>query len=69
VLRAQNSIAEVWYTRDAHSYFIGSLYKFCSVMSSSDHFALVRHRAVELETSSSNSQSIQLSMIGWVTGR
>ena len=31
-------------------------------MSSSDHFALVRHREVELETSSSNSQSIQLSM-------
>ena len=34
-------------------------------MSSSNHFAFVRHREVELETSSSNSQSIQLSMIGW----
>jgi hypothetical protein len=49
VTRAQNSIAEVWYTRDAHSYFFGSLYKFCSVMSSSDHAAVVRHRAVELD--------------------
>jgi hypothetical protein len=43
--RAQNSIAEVWYTRDAHSYFVGFLYKLCSVMSSSDHFAFERSLA------------------------
>jgi ribosomal protein L18E len=34
-------------------------------MSSSDHVVVVRHLAVELETPSSESQSIQLSEIRW----
>ena len=50
--RAQNSIAEVWYTRDAHSYFVGFLYKLCSVISLSDDVAAVRHHEVELDASS-----------------
>jgi hypothetical protein len=64
VTRAQNSIAEAWYTRDVHSYFLAFLYKFCSVMSLSNHFTAVPHRKVVLDVSSSDSQSIQLSMNG-----